>query len=217
MISRLQPVNYLPIFGVWSFLLLSCTGEQKQLPIYGERETVEKVINGKTVTDTVYHTIGEFTLVNQYGDTVTNKSLEGKVYVADFFFTTCPTICPVMKKQMKKVYEATRADERVAILSHTIDPKHDTPEVLRKFAEDLGITGTKWQFVTGPKKDIYDIGQGSYMVTAKEDSTAEGGYLHSGAFILIDTHRRVRGTYDGTKEADAERLIKDIHQLLKEE
>ncbi len=209
------PVRF--YFPVMLLAVLGCMQENKKLPIYGERETVEKIVDGRTETDTIYHTIQDFAFVNQYGDTVTNRSLDGKVYVTDFFFTTCPTICPLMKKQMKMVYDAIRDKDDVAILSHTIDPRYDTPEVLRKFAGDLGVEGTQWQFVTGSKEKIYEIGQESYMVTAREDSTAAGGYLHSGAFILVDKHRRVRGTYDGTKEAEAKKLIRDIDLLLKEE
>ena len=196
--------------------LSGCDSSARKLPIMGERETTTKEVNGKEVVDTIYHTIPAFAFVNQYGDTVTEHSLDGKIYVTDFFFTSCPTICPVMKKQMIKVYNEIKGNPDVAILSHTIDPAHDTPQVLRKFAEDLGVEGTQWQFVTGPKEKIYEIGQGSYLVTAKEDKTAEGGYIHSGAFILVDKEKRVRGMYDGTTDEGAKKLIEDIKVLLAE-
>jgi protein SCO1/2 len=188
----------------------------KKLPIYGERDWVTKTVDGKEVTDTIYNQIPAFSFINQYGDTVTEKATEGKIYVADFFFTTCPTICPVMKKQMIKVYDAYKDNEDVVILSHTIDPDHDTPEVLNKFSKDLGITGTKWQFLTGSKEKIYEIGQNSYMSTAAEDSTADGGFIHSGAFVLIDKDKHVRGMYDGTTEEGTQKLIADLKILLKE-
>jgi protein SCO1/2 len=197
-------------------VLSGCAGSQERLPILGEREAVSKVVDGKRVVDTIYNTIPPFSFINQKGDTITNKDFDGKIYVADFFFTSCPTICPVMKKEMIKVYQKFKGNPEVKILSHTIDPAHDTPEILNKFATDLGVEDLQWQFVTGDKDKIYEIGQGSYMVTAKSDSTVAGGYIHSGAFILIDKEKRVRGMYDGTTEAGTKKLIKDIAILLEE-
>jgi protein SCO1/2 len=196
--------------------LAACENSPKRLPILGERDAVSHEVDGKTVVDTVYHTIPDFSFVNQKGDTITQNIVKNKIYVTDFFFTSCPTICPVMKRQMIKVYEKFKDNPDVMILSHTIDPEHDTPEVLNKFAGDLGITGNQWQFLTGPKEKIYEIGQGSYLVTAKEDATAEGGYIHSGAFILVDKDRRVRGMYDGTTEEGTTKLMEDITTLLAE-
>lgn len=195
---------------------MACDNTPKRLPILGERDAVSRTVDGKTVVDTVYNTIPDFTFVNQNGDTTTQEAVKGKIYVTDFFFTSCPTICPVMKKQMIKVYDTFKANPEVAILSHSIDPQHDTPEVLHKYATDLGVEGTQWQFLTGPKEKIYEIGQGSYLVTAKEDKEAEGGYIHSGAFILVDKERRVRGMYDGTTEEGTQKLIKDMEVLLAE-
>ena len=196
--------------------MLACYNAPKRLPILGERDAVTKEVNGKMVTDTVYNTIPDFAFVNQKGDTVTQKNVAGKIYVTDFFFTSCPTICPVMKRQMIKVYDKYKDNPDFMILSHSIDPDHDTPEVLNKYATDLGVEGTQWEFLTGQKEKIYDIGQGHYLVTAKEDDTAEGGYIHSGAFVLVDKDRRVRGMYDGTSEEGTEKLIRDIGVLLEE-
>jgi protein SCO1 len=199
------------------FLLLAgCKNESDKLPILGSREAVTKQVNGKTVTDTVYHTIPDFAFVSQYGDTVTAKTLAGKVYVADFFFTSCPTICPKMKTQLKRVYEQFGKDNRVVLLSHTIDPNHDTVPVLKAFADQLGVTGRNWLFVTGDRDKIYDIGQNSYMVTAAEDSSAPGGVVHSGAFVLVDANRHIRGIYDGTKPDAVDKLMADMTTLLGE-
>ncbi|MEO6282877.1 MAG: SCO family protein [Dyadobacter sp.] len=195
--------------------LFSC-GSDNKLPILGERDWVKKTVDGKEVVDTIYNTIPAFSFVNQQGDTVSEKIVEGKIYVTDFFFTTCPTICPVMKRQMIKVFQQFKGNPEVMILSHTIDPEHDTPQVLNKFAKDLGIEGTQWQFLTGPKDKIYKIGQESYMSTAKEDKSAEGGYIHSGAFILVDKEKHVRGMYDGTTEEGTQKLIADMRRLLDE-
>jgi protein SCO1 len=189
-------------------LLFSCENASRKLPILGERE----FING----DSVYHTIPDFSFINQDNKTITNKNYEGKIYVTDFFFTTCPTICPVMKKQMLRIYDKYKENTKVGILSHSIDPRHDSVAVLQEYAKRLGVTGNMWNFVTGEKEKIYNIGEKSYYVTAGEDSTAAGGIIHSGAFILVDTKRRVRGIYDGTKEQEVTKLLKDMDVLLNE-
>lgn len=204
------------VAGTLAFVGMACDNSPKRLPILGERDAVTKEVDGKTVTDTLYHSIPDFAFINQKGDTVTQKNVEGKIYVTDFFFTSCPTICPVMKRQMIKVYDKIKDNPDVVILSHSIDPDHDTPAVLNEYAQDLGVQGTQWQFLTGSKEKIYDIGQGSYLVTAKEDDTAEGGYIHSGAFILVDKDRRVRGMYDGTTDEGTKKLMSDIDVLLAE-
>ena len=210
------------IFWLLALGVVSCNDAPRRLPILGERDVQTRTVDGKTVTDTIYNTIPDFAFVNQNGDTVTQRDVAGKIYVTDFFFTSCPTICPVMKRQMLKVYEKFKDHPDFLILSHSIDPDHDTPEVLNKYAADLGVEGTKWEFLTGPKEKIYDIAQGNgkgrgyYLSTAMEDSTAEGGYVHSGAFVLVDKDRRVRGMYDGTSDAGVEKLMRDVEVLLAE-
>lgn len=166
--------------------------------------------------DTVYHQIAQFEFVNQVGKTVTNADVEGKVYVADFFFTTCPTICPIMKKEMLRVYDAYKDNPNFKILSHSIDPTYDTQEVLKDYAEKLGIEDANtWNFLTGEPQKIYEIGQTSYLTTAQEDQKEPGGFLHSGAFVLVDQEGHIRGVYDGTKEDQVTRLINDIPKILK--
>lgn len=199
-----------------TLLIFGCHSESDRLPILGERQAIRKTVNGKEIIDSVYHQIPDFSFVSQYGDTITAKTLDGKVYIADFFFTTCPTICPKMKTQMKRVYDHFKGNAEVMILSHTIDPTHDSVAVLREFAEGLGVKDRQWLFVTGDKDKIYEIGQDSYMVTAAEDKTAPGGVVHSGAFILVDKAKHVRGVYDGTTESGVDKLMKDIDTLLKE-
>lgn len=196
------------LFCITTISIISCESSSRKLPILGERE----FING----DSVYHTIPDFSFTNQDNQTITHKNYEGKIYVADFFFTTCPTICPIMKKQMLRVYEKFKENPKVGILSHSIDPRHDSVQVLKEYAARLGVKSKMWNFVTGEKAKIYEIGEKSYYVTAGEDSTAAGGIIHSGAFILVDTKRRVRGVYDGTKETDVTKLLKDMDVLLNE-
>lgn len=187
--------------------LISCI-EEKPLKIYGEREFV----NG----DTVYHTIQPFRFVDQDSTVITRENVDGKVYVADFFFTSCRTICPVMKTQMLRVYEQFKDDPQIIILSHTIDPEYDTVGLLKDYAERLGVSANTWHFLTGNKDSIYTIAEKSYFATAMEDSSEPDGFIHSGAFILVDGKQRIRGMYDGTKENDVDRLIKDIGRLKKE-
>lgn len=196
--------------------LSGCGAGDDKLPILGQREAVTKVVDGKSVTDSTYQAIPDFKFVSQYGDTVTAKTLDNKIYVADFFFTSCPTICPKMKVQLKRVYEKYKGNQELMLLSHTIDPAHDSVPVLKEFADNLGVTGRQWLFVTGDREKIYDIGQTSYMVTAQEDKSAPGGVVHSGAFILVDKAKHIRGIYDGTTEAGVDKLMNDIDRLLAE-
>jgi len=189
-------------------LVLSCQVKQQPLPIFGERE----VMKG----DTVYHRIASFQFVDQDSSMVTNETFKGKIYVADFFFTSCRTICPIMKTQMVKVYQHFEDDSDVLLLSHTIDPEYDTVALLHDYAGRLGASSTKWHFVTGVKDSIYKIAQTSYFATALEDNSEPDGFIHSGAFLLIDKDGRIRGKYDGTVPAAVDQLIKDIDRLKKE-
>jgi protein SCO1 len=188
---------------------LGCIEKKESLlPIFGERD----VQNG----DTVYHKIGPFRFVNQDSQIVTNETFEGKIYVADFFFTSCRTICPIMKTQMHRVYDSIENDPGVLILSHTIDPEYDTVALLRDFADRLGVKSSKWHFVTGHKDSIYNLAQKSYFSIAVEDKSEPDGFIHSGAFLLIDKEQRIRGKYDGTKEEEVDRLMGDIQKLKAE-
>lgn len=195
--------------------LTACQKEnQGKLPILGRQEYKE--VNGKL--DTIYHTVPSFEFVDQDSMVVTEATFEGKVYVADFFFGTCPTICPVMKQQMLRVYERFRENPEFAILSHTIDPDHDTVAYLKDYSMRLGVEdNTVWHFVTGDKDAIYEIGSAKgYLVPVGEDEDAPGGFIHSGAFILVDKERRIRGFYDGTKAMEVDALMNDIPKLLAE-
>lgn len=166
--------------------------------------------------DTIYHTIQDFQLVDQDSSIVTNETFKGQVYVADFFFTSCPTICPKMKAQMLRVYDKFKDNPEVAILSHTIDPTYDTVALLKDYSERLGVNSDKWKFVTGDQDYIYDLAEKSYMSIADEDEDAPGGYIHSGAFLLVDKERRIRGFYDGTVPEQVDVMMNDIERLLKE-
>ena len=190
-------------------MLLSCQEKEERLPILGPREV--------QAGDTLYHTIPDFAFVDQDSSLVTPETFQGDIYVADFFFTSCPTICPKMKSQMLRVYGKYQGNDNVKFLSHSIDPAHDTVAVLRDYAERLGVDAEKWHFITGDRDAIFDIAQNSYMASAMEDEKEPGGLVHSGAFLLIDSQRRVRGHYDGTKAEEVDQLMRDIDLLLQEE
>lgn len=165
--------------------------------------------------DTIYHTIPDFTLTNQNGKTIRNEDVAGKVYVADFFFVSCPTICRDMAKNMQTVYEKFGHNPQFAILSHTIDPMHDSVARLKRYAEKLKAQ-EPWHFLrTEDPRTMYNLGQKGYKVTATEQENEMGDYLHDGSFILVDQQGRIRGYYDGTKPEEVAQLIMDIPILLK--
>jgi protein SCO1 len=204
-----KPVSFL-LIALASLLAISCIRQKENpLPVLGARS-----FNG---TDTIYHTIGKFRFVNQDSQIVTNETFKGKIYVADFFFTTCRTICPIMKSQMLRVYEKVENNPEVLILSHTIDPEYDTVGLLHDYADRLGVKSSKWHFVTGNQDSIYDVAEKSYFATAIEDATEPDGFIHSGAFLLVDKQQRIRGKYDGTSDEDVNRLLDDIERLKKEQ
>jgi protein SCO1/2 len=207
---QLKPIA-LNILLVLSLFIASCQ-EKKSLPFLGPKDT--HLVGGKV--DTIYHQIPPFRFLNQDSTWVSEKDMAGKIYIADFFFTSCPTICPKMKTQLLRIYERYAANDQIRILSHSIDPAFDTPSVLKKYAERLQVKAPRWNMLTGDKAAIYKLGEKSYMVTAQEDKNEAGGFVHSGAFILVDKNRHVRGIYDGTQETEVNHLIEDIEILLQE-
>jgi len=167
------------------------------------------------------HRISDFELINQDGRIVTQKDFEGKIYVADFFFTTCPSICPKMSAQMQRVYEKFIDNEEVMILSHTVMPETDSVPVLAEYAKRFDVNSKKWLFVTGKKKKIYELARKSYFAVQNEESAPdeshagdEHDFIHTENFILVDKNKRIRGFYDGTSPDDVDRLIEDIEIVL---
>lgn len=187
--------------------LVACEYNPKKLPILGERE----IVNG----DTIYHSVRPFKFINQDSQIVSEKTFEGKVYVVDFFFTHCPTICPKVTKQMLRIYDKFKNDDRVLLLAHSIDARNDTIGRLREYANNLDVKSSKWHFVTGNIDSIYNIAADYYSI-AKTDPDSPGGFDHSGRLILVDKKRRVRSFCDGTDEKDVTRFIRDIEILLNE-
>lgn len=167
--------------------------------------------------DTVYPTIPAFKFINQDSIQITNKTFDGKIYIADFIFLSCPSICPKMTNEMTKVYEAYKSNPNILYISHTIDPINDSIPRLKSYAENLGADPNKWSFVTGDKDKIYSLAEKSYFTTAYSDSIAPGGYVHSGGLLLVDKNKQIRGVYDGTDPKETERLKTDIKTLLNEQ
>lgn len=204
------------VIAITALVFFSCntkTTEIKKLllPVIGEKK-----LAGTDGKDTLYHTVQPFSFINQYHDTVSEKTIENKIYVADFFFATCQSICPKMSSQLVHVQNAFKNDNNVLILSHTVNPSNDTVEVLNGYAQTYGAIKNKWHLLTGNKKTIYDMARYSYLVNALEDDGSAEGFLHSELFILVDAQKRIRGMYDGTDSVAVVKLISDI-KLLKQE
>lgn len=182
------------------------------LPYYGLKDV-------DASGDTIYHTVPDFDFINQNGEEVSFDDFEGKIIVADFFFTTCPTICPIMTKQMARLQWILEdpAFSDIKLLSHTVNPNHDTPEVLLEYAKANQADLNRWTFVTGDQEEIFDQGFNGYMLSTQEDSGAPGGFLHSSNFVLVDRDRHIRGFYDGTSSKEVDDLAADIKMLLKED
>jgi protein SCO1/2 len=204
------------IANIFLLIAFSSCERNKRLPIMGPIEYNVRMVDGEEIVDTIYTTIPDFEFTNQDGKKFTEEDVQGKIYVADFFFTTCPSICPIMKSQMLRIHEKYKGNNEVHIISHSIDPTHDTVEVLKDYAERLEVDTEHWTFLTAEMDYIFEIAQKGYLVSAKEDADSPGGLLHSGAFILLDKDRRIRGYYDGTVEEDVDQLMQDMDNLLAE-
>lgn len=198
-----------------AIMLLGCQQERATLPILGQHEYNTRTEGSTEVTDTVFYTVPDFNYESHRSQMVTKANIEGKVTIVDFFFTTCPTICPVMSRNMKKISEEFLGNSNVAMLSFSIDALHDSVPVLRNYASKLNVENENWHFLVCNKKKTFELAKG-FMISAAEDKNAPGGLIHSGAFILLDGKHRIRAYYDGTKEEDVKKAMVDINTLLNE-
>ena len=184
------------------------------LPIYQPAEVNEKLVDSSIIHVSKYHKIADFKLTNQNGEKITQEFYNDKIYVADFFFTTCQDICPVMTKNMYQLQQELKNDNNILFLSHTVIPEIDTVEQLKKYAIENKIDESRWNLVTGDKKQIYDLARKSYL--AVEDvEFGEFDMIHTENFMLIDKQKQIRGFYDGTNSEEIQRLLKDI-EILKQ-
>lgn len=199
-----------PLLLFLPILFLACNQPSgpRILPILGERD----VVNG----DTIYPTVPDFSFVDQDSQRVTNATFDGKIYVVDFFFIHCPTICPKVKANGLRIFEKYRDDDRMMLLSHSIDVKNDTVAALKRHADKLGIESRRWRLVTGDHDAIYEIAD-DYFSVAVVNPDAPGGFDHSGRLILVDKNRHVRSFCDGTDAKDVDRFLLDIDALLEEQ
>ena len=190
---------------------------EKKLPIYQPSMVKFQLVDSTIQHVKRFHKIDDFSLVNQNNEIITNETYDGKIYIADFFFTTCPGICPIMKENMIVLQDEFINDDDVLLLSHTVTPEIDSVYVLKKYSQNKGVIDSKWNMVTGDKKQIYNLARKSYLVA--EDIVGQRQYdmIHTENFVLVDSKRRIRGFYDGTDIDVMNNLISDIKILKKEE
>ena len=205
------------VFSILSIVIMvlfyNALQPKKTLTIYQP-----SMVNAELVDSTLqhvkkYHTIADFSLTNQNGITITQSDYKGKIYIADFFFTTCPTICPIMTKNMASIQEQIIDDDEVLLLSHSVTPVIDSVAQLKKYALEKGVNDAKWNLVTGDKKQIYQLARKSYLAVKNDGDGGPFDMIHTENFILVDKERRIRGFYDGTKTGDIEKLLKDLDIL----
>ena len=190
---------------------------QKALPIYNPSDINPELVDSTVQFISNSHTIADFSFTNQNGKTVTQKDYEGKIYVADFFFTTCGSICPIMTNNMLEIQKSFLHNKKVRLLSHSVLPDIDEVTILKNYAKKNGVIDSKWNLVTGDKKEIYRIARKSYLAVKLGKPEELYDMVHTENFVLVDTKRRVRGFYDGTKKEEIKRLIEDINWLCNEQ
>jgi len=188
----------------------------KKLPIYTPEQVRTELVDSTMQEVRKYHQISDFELQNQNGKTITQKDYEGKIYIADFFFTTCQTICPIMTNHMIHLQEKLKHDADILLLSHTVLPNSDSVSQLKKYALAKGVDDSKWNLVTGEKKTLYDLARKSYLVAKSEGNGGPYDMIHTENFVLIDKKRRIRGFYDGTNPEAIRSLLEAIKVLKKE-
>jgi protein SCO1/2 len=210
---KLLGVVLLAISAVIVYLFYNALQPKKMLKVYSPAMVNEELVAEEIQHVRKYHTIADFSFTNQNGKTITQTDYQDKIYIADFFFTTCPTICPIMTKNMAAVQAEIINDPDVLLLSHSVTPQIDSVAQLKKYALEKGVVDAKWNLVTGPKKDIYEIARKSYLAVKTDGNGGPFDMIHTENFILVDKERRIRGFYDGTKTEDIEKLLEDLNIL----
>ncbi len=208
------------IFGVISVIIIALIyntiNVYKPLDIYQPSRVSTELVDSTIQHVKKYHKIADFSLINQNGKTITQNDYKNKIYVADFFFTTCPTICPIMTKNMANIQKEIINDDEVMLLSHSVTPEIDTVAQLKRYALEKGVIDSKWNLVTGDKKEIYKLARKSYLAVKDDGDGGPFDMVHTENFMLIDKKRQIRGFYDGTNPEDIEKLLNDISHLKKE-
>jgi len=201
------------IFVIIGYFLIT---PSKKLPVYNPADVNPRLVDASIKHVRSNHKVANFSLLNQNGDTITQRNYDGKIYVADFFFTRCQTICPIMSTNMAELQELFKNDTSVLFLSHSVTPVIDSITVLRAYADKKGVIDAKWNLVTGDKKHIYELARKSYFAVLDEGDGGVQDFIHTEQFILVDKDRQLRGFYDGTDKEEIKRIFEDIHILKKE-
>ncbi|WP_291864592.1 SCO family protein [Maribacter sp.] len=209
-------VVMLILSGIIVYLFYNALLPKKTLPIYQPAMVNSELVDSTLQHVKKYHTIANFSLTNQNGETITQENYNNKIYIADFFFTTCPTICPIMTKNMGGIQSKILNDDDVLLLSHSVTPIIDSVAQLKKYALEKGVNDSKWNLVTGDKKEIYKLARKSYLAVKDDGDGGPFDMVHTENFILVDKEKRIRGFYDGTKKEDIEKLMTDL-AILKQE
>ncbi|HIC32791.1 MAG: SCO family protein [Flavobacteriaceae bacterium] len=208
------------VFGIISIIIISIFYNilkvEKPLPIYQPADVSTELVDSTIQHQIKYHKIADFSLINQNGDTITQDTYKNKIYVADFFFTTCQTICPIMTDNMVDIQKEIKNDDEVMLLSHSVTPEIDSVAQLKRYAIKKGVIDSKWNLVTGDKGQIYRLARKSYLAVKDDGMPDDYGMVHTENFMLIDKKRQIRGYYDGTKKDEIQRLLKDLKTLKKE-
>ena len=199
--------------GVIIYLFYNALKPQEVLPVYSPAMVNSELVPEEIQHIRKYHTISDFSLTNQNGETITQADYNDKIYIADFFFTTCPTICPIMTKNMAEIQREISNDTDILLLSHSVTPEIDSVAQLKKYAIEKGVDDTKWNLVTGDKKEIYDLARTSYLAVKTDGDGGPFDMIHTENFILVDKEKRIRGFYDGTSIDDMDQLLVDLEIL----
>ena len=210
---KLFGIVFLCLSAVIMYLFYNALQPKKILPIYQPADFNPELVDTSLLHVKKYHTIGNFSLTNQNGALITNDTYKDKIYIADFFFTTCPTICPIMTDNMGTIQQEILDDDEVMLLSHSVTPEIDSVVQLKAYAIKKGVVDRKWNLVTGDKKQIYDLARKSYMAVKTDGDGGPFDMIHTENFMLIDKERRIRGTYDGTNPEEIEKLLEDLKVL----
>jgi protein SCO1/2 len=212
--------NFLGLFvaisAVILFLFYNALLPNKRLAVFQPAMINFELVDSTIQHQKKFHRITDFSLINQNGITITQEDFKGKIYLADFFFTTCPTICIAMMENMVKVQEKIKNNRHVMLLSHSVTPKIDTVAQLKKYALEKGVIDQKWHLVTGDKKVIYELARKSYLAVKEDGDGGPFDMIHTENFVLVDPDRRVRGFYDGTDSEEIKRLLEELEILIQE-
>jgi len=212
--KRFIPAIVITIIGITiAYFIID---KPKTLKIYNPIDINPELVDESVRNVDKFHRVGSFNLTDQDGNEVTEKDFKDKIYVTDFFFVTCPTICPKMTKQMDRVYNEFIDNNDISFLSHTVMPESDSVPVLKEYADEIGVSSDKWKFVTGDKPQIYNLARKTYFAAITEGNGGVDDFVHTENFVLVDKDKRLRGFYDGTSKKDVDRLITDIYALLEE-